>query len=252
LVVLGLSLPLSEVSAVTVGFLGLKRRFFPGLFVSSGPFLDSVLVEVKGADIRRSAASAGRRTWRPALQFLGAVFELLERHEATVLGRIWIKDPSKPMRPRAVYTSSIQALCTVFQAQLEEEGDVGFVIADSRRKGQNARVAHSIFTQKYKREGDPWSRIVEMPTFGHSENHVGLQLADLLASAVVFPLAVESYCKPHVRSVHTQRDYSRLKSRFGLRLKRLQFRYQDRNGRWRGGLTVSDPLRRRPSSRLFC
>ena len=155
------------------------------------------------------------------------------------------------MKPRAVYTSSIQAICTTFQEQLRVDGEEGFVIADSRRKGQNAIVAHSIFTQKYSANGDPLVRILEMPTFGHSENHVGLQLADLLASAVVFPLAIESYSKGYVHNVHTSRNYSRLKNRFGTPLREMQFRYRREDGRWTGGLTVSDPIALRSGGHLF-
>jgi hypothetical protein len=32
-----------------------------------------------------------------------------------------------------------------------------------------------------------------MPTFGHSENHAGLQLADLVCSALLFPMAMDAY-----------------------------------------------------------
>ncbi len=192
-VVLGLSLPQGALASVTIEFLRLKHRFFPALY--TGNFLDLVLREVKGADLRRDAAKLGRRKWHPVLQFLGEVFQLLDKNGARVFGRVWVKAPGATMKPRAIYTSSIQAICTTFQEQLGVVEDQGFVIADSRRKGQNASVAHSVFTQKHSVNGEPLDRILEMPTFGHSENHVGIQLADLLASAVVFPLAVESYSK---------------------------------------------------------
>lgn len=249
LVVVGLSLPQQGIAPLTIEFLRLKRRFFPALH--TGDFLDLVLPEVKGADIRRDAAAPSRRKRRPALQFLGEVFRLLQANDAAVIGRVWIKAPGAPIGPRAIYTSSIQAICTTFQEQLRVGGEQGFVIADSRRKGQNANVAHSIFTQKHSANGDPLDRILEMPTFGHSENHVGLQLADLLSSAVVFPLAIESYSKGHVYNVHTRRDYSRLKNRFRIPLRNMQFRYQRQDGRWTGGLTVSDPIAQRSGGDLF-
>ncbi len=249
LAVLGVSLPQERLSDVTLEFLKQKQRFFPGR--TSGDFLDLVLPEIKGADLRRDAARPSRRKWRPALQFLGEVFRLLVAHQAVVFGRVWIKAPGAAFKSRAVYTSSVQAICTTFQTQLEAVEERGLVIADSRSKGQNANVAHSVFTQKYRTSGDPFARIVEMPTFGHSDNHVGLQIADLLASAIVFPLAVESYSKGHVAGVHTARDYSRIKRRFGRPLQSLQYRYQRDDGRWAGGLTVSDPLAQRSGRHLF-
>lgn len=35
-----------------------------------------------------------------------------------------------------------------------------------------------------------------MPLFAHSDNHVGLQVADLLASTLVFPMAAAAYGAP--------------------------------------------------------
>ena len=249
LAVVALSIPQQVVSLFTADFLHLKRRFFPALH--TGDFLDLVLPEVKGADVRRDAARPGRRQWRPALQFLGEVFRLLNNHHAALFGRVWVKEPGAVIDPTAIYTYSIQAICETFQAQLDSVGEQGLVVADSRRKGQNANVSHSIFTQKFRSSGDPFDRILEMPTFGHSDNHVGLQVADLLASAVVFPLAVESYSKGHVTNVHTARNYSRLKVRFGVPLRHLQLRYQRPDGRWAGGLTVSDPIGHRSGGVLF-
>jgi len=249
LAVVGLSVPQPRLVTLTADFLHLKKRFFPAL--NTGNFLDLVLPEIKGSDVRRDAARSGRRQWRPALQFLGEVFRLLDTHDAAVFGRVWVKEPGATINPTAIYTYSIQSICRTFQSQLDSLDEHGFVVADSRRKGQNADVSHSIFTQKFRSSGDPFSRVIEMPTFGHSDNHVGLQVADLIASAVVFPLAIETYCKGHVTNVHTARDYSRLKRRFGGPLQNLQFRYQRNDGSWAGGLMVSDPIGKRSGGWLF-
>ena len=80
LAVAGLSVPQQGVGSLTTDFLHLKKRFFPALH--TGDFLDLVLPEVKGSDIRRDAARQGRRQWRPALQFLGEVFRLFDNHDA--------------------------------------------------------------------------------------------------------------------------------------------------------------------------
>ena len=73
-----------------------------------------------------------------------------------------------------MYTSSIQALCTYFEHYLAERDSSGLRIADSRSKSKNPRVSHSIFTQKFSTVPN-YERLVELPTFGHSDNHVGLR-----------------------------------------------------------------------------
>ena len=60
----------------------------------------------------------------------------------------------------------MQSLFQYFQDFLTSVNERGFVVADSRSKAKNVNVAHSIFTQKHQKAGDPYNRIVEMPTFG--------------------------------------------------------------------------------------
>ena len=176
---------------------------------------------------------------------------LLEDYEAKVFGRIWIKEVGGQCDRVAVFGSSMQALCSYFQRYLVERDDVGLVIADSRTPPDNTAVSMSIFTQKFKVEGDQYERILEMPTFGHSENHVGLQIADLLGSALVFPMATAAYCLGHVHNVHVDANFARLIERYGSRLDALQFRYHDAAGKRRGGLTVNDRIGKRNSRHLF-
>jgi hypothetical protein len=214
--------------------------------------LDWVLAEIKGADVRRAARASGRRRRRHAIGFLDQFLSILEHHDLKIVGRVWVKEIGPPIDGRAIYTSSIQAICTSFQAFLAQRNDLGLIIADSRTKPQNATVAHSIFTQKFKGTGDDHARVIEMPTFGHSENHVGIQIADLLASAILFPMATYSYCTGYVTNMHVQPGFREIRDRFGLRVMRLQYRFHDANaGRWRGGITVADGLAHRSGSLLF-
>ena len=248
-VVAGIVFPQGELARLTPEFLHLKSRFFPAL-ARGRAFLDCVLAEVKGSDIRRDACSSSRRVRRHALGFLDKYVELLEQAGVRILGRAWVKGIGRPFDGRAVYTSSIQSLCQGFQMFLEGQDDRGFVICDSRTSYQNANVSHSIFTQKYQAAGDRYSRVLEMPTFGQSENHVGIQLADLLCSALLFPLAVYGYCQGHVNNIHVRTEYGHLKSLFGVRLLNLQYRYQD-STRVRGGITVSDEIGHRSGVLMF-
>lgn len=249
--IVGVFVDQRELHALTMDLIRLKRTFFPGLLPASAPLLEWILAEVKGSEVRKNAASASRRESTHAIGLLDKILDLVERRGGRVVGRVWIKGVGSPIDGTALYTSSIQAICNDFQHHLCEVDDGGVVIADSRTKGQNAKVAHSIFTQKYQVGGDYYDRILEMPTFGHSDNHSGLQVADLLCSALIFAMAVDGYCAGLVNSVHVRPGYSVLRPRFGPRLMRLQHRYQDSSNRWRGGLTVSDGLLQRPGVHLF-
>lgn len=85
--------------------------------------------------------------------------------------------------------------------------------------------------------------------FAHSDNHVGLQIADLIASTLVFPMAADTYGAPE-GSVHASGRYAALRADHGAELRDLQYRYRDETGRWRGGIVVSDPAGR-PGTLLF-
>lgn len=111
-------------------------------------------------------------------------------------------------------------------------------------------VAHSVFTQKWRTGGDPYPPLMEVPLFAHSNNHVGLQLADLIASTLVFPMAAHGYGAP-ASSVHNSSRYRAVHTDYGHRLRNMQYRYRDETGRWRGGMVVSDPTGKRSGSLLF-
>jgi hypothetical protein len=69
-----------------------------------------------------------------------------------------------------------------------------------------------------------------------------LQLADALASGLLFPMAVHSYCHPNIRSHLIRLLYSALNQRFGVPLGALQYLYPhpNRPGQSLGGITVAD------------
>jgi hypothetical protein len=248
----GVDVRAADVSPLTRDFLYLKRRFFPGICPPEAVYLSSILPEIKGADIRRQAVSSSRRQSRQALGFLDAVVKLLEKYEARLHGRIWIKGIGLPFNGRSVYTFSLQYICQWFDHCLGADDTTGVVICDSRNKALNSIASHSVFTQKFRAHGDRYPCLHEMPTFGHSENHAGVQIADLVCSALLFPMAVASYCAGILHSVHVK-DYSVLAERYARRLDALQVRCADpaRGDRVSGGITVDDKLTRRPRSKMF-
>lgn len=251
LVIAGLFVDGGRLANLTHEYLDLKHRFFPNLNYPSTLRLDRVLPEIKGAELRKHATRGNARQKLHAVGFVDRIMGLLRRHEARVVARVWVKALGSPFEGTAVYTSSIQGLCTYFEHYLTECDDMGLCIADSRSKSKNLRVSHSIFTQKFSAVPN-YGRLVELPTFGHSDNHVGLQICDIVCSALLYPIACCAYCTGHVNNVHVQPRASLLRRRYGRQLKELQHRYYDAGARrYVGGITVADYLDQRSGALMF-
>lgn len=247
----GLMVPQSHVANLTREWVNLKRRFFPGLCSSGSKHLDWHRAEVKGSEIRKLfRTQSSRSERRHALGFLDKTLGLIESHSCKYSARVWVKEPGIAFKGSACYAFSVQALCADFQKKLEFENTSGLVIADSRMPGPNSLVSHSVFTQKYRAAGDPYARILEAPLFGHSDNHAGLQLADMIASALLFPICSHFFLNGKIQNSHIGADYPTLGRRYIEQIKRLQFRYGSANG-LSGGLVVSDPVGKSSASRLF-
>lgn len=250
LVISGLIIDYQNLQRLTLEFLTLKTNYFPGV-ARRRLHLDRILSEIKGSELRKKAASNSRRERTHAIGVLDKAVGLLGHHDVRLIGRAWIKGIGTPFNNRAVYTSSIQSLFASFQEYLETQDDLGVFIVDSRTARDNTRVSHSIFTQKFRVSGDKYDRIIDLPTFAHSNNHAGLQLSDWVCSGILTPMTIETYCSGHVNNLHVRPRYADLKSRFRSRIGSLQFRYQEANGRWRGGIVVADSIAHRSGRLLF-
>ncbi len=252
LIVGGLYVDVASLANLTRDFLNLKFRFFPRLSYPSSMPLDRILPEVKGAELRKNATRGDPKQRRHAIGFLDRIFGLLRHYEVRLVARIWVKGIGAKFDSTSVYTSSIQGICTYFEHHLTETNDTGLCIADSRNKFKNVRVSHSIFTQKFSLAVQRYERLTELPTFGHSENHAGLQLCDIVCSALLFPIACFAYCTGHVNNVHVQSRAGTLRDRYGQQLKALQYRYENLDtGRYDGGLVVSDAIGKENGSLMF-
>jgi hypothetical protein len=240
-----------RLAALVPEFLQIKRNYFPGLIPPASHFLAAVLPEIKGADVRRDIATGTRNNARHAKRFLSEIVDLCLRTDAKLISKVYVKGIGQQNRPTSVYTAACQALFRSFDHYLSTVDDFGICIADSRTKGLNVPVAHSIFTQMFSTKQVHFPRIMELPTFGHSENHVGVQICDLLASALIVPAAVHTYCTGHITNVHVQPGYSKIRALFTTKLQQLLYRYQDAQQIWHGGITVSDAILQRPSSQMF-
>ena len=183
--------------------------------------------------------------------FLRETLALLESEQARLSGRVWVKGIGLPVNGRSIYTFSLQYICKCLNAQLDADDDSGLLVCDSRNKAPNSLASFSVFTQKFKATGDRIPRVFEMPVFGHSENHAGVQIADVICFALLFPLAVHTYCRGTISNIHV-RDYPYLRDRFTDRLDALQFRYSEGHpAKLTGGIIVDDKIGHRPRSQMF-
>lgn len=245
----GLIIRATDLAHLTSDFLHLKQQFFPS--TKTRFYLDSVLKEVKGSELRANIRSGSRKRHRHSIRFLDEVVQLTETYDIRLIGRVWIKDTTEALKPRATYTFAIQDIGRHFNHYMAQSNESGIILCDGRHHYQDAQVAHSIFTIKHKATGDTLEHLAEASVFGRSENHVGLQLADIVASSLIYPMAARAYCAGHVQGVHVHPSFDVLRTRYGPRLRARQHLYRDTTGRMRGGIVVSDKLQRSSPKLLF-
>lgn len=251
MLIVGVVLDHRVLQPLTRDFLAVKSRYYPtACYNGPGHNLDRVRTEIKGSKVRESLRSDARRKRSHGFGYVDRTVELLERYDARIIGRLWVKEPSTGLNPQSSYTFAIQDIARHFNALLLSANDMGLMVCDGRRYTQDAEVSHSVFTQKHQVSGDSLPALVETPVFGRSESHPGIQLADAVASALLFPMATRTYCATTCTSSHAHPRFDEVKKRYASRLKALRFTYTV-EGKPKGGIVVSDKVGQLPSGRLF-
>ena len=253
-IVVGLVVEHNRLIPLTHDFLRLKKTFFPNYFSATHLTLDGILVEIKGNDLRKDLRGSNRRRWQQTIGYIDACMELLNQNRVALIARALIKNPGSQYKDAAFYGNSIMHICTHFNIFLEFNQEFGVVIADSRKTPQNQRTTHTIFTQRHQSRGNSYPRILEMPSYGHSNNFAMIQLSDLVCSAVIFPMLSDAFGNYLHTSgnVHISPQYTIVRNRYKVAIKNMQFMYQDANNFWRGGLLVTDKTQaNRKTSAVF-
>lgn len=241
LAICGLIISAEYIKDFTKDFITCKRTFFPGKFNAIKHDLDALQIEIKGSDIRTEIRKNQQtsKIVQHHFKFLDAIFALLKKYEIKIVARIWVKGFGVPLKDKSVYTLTTQELCRRFQEHLTQLGCVGSIIADFRDPHRNSYVSHSIFTKKYKQNGDAYPSIFELPSFGISNNHACLQVADILCSTIISPMAGLKFCSK-ISNAHTHANYKWIATRYSRRLKALQFNFKVKDKiHW--GITASNP-----------
>jgi hypothetical protein len=224
-VMAGIIVEASKLPRLTSDFIEIKRKYYPNKFLKIKHDLEALLLEIKGSDIRTDIRDKRNKLDKKVqhhFHFLDAIFSLLKSNEMKIISRIWVKGFKRPLLDESVYTITTQQFGVRFQKFLEAKGSEGVIVADFREPKQNSYVAHSVFTQKYKKTGDAYPSIVEIPTFGISNNHAVLQICDLICSAVISPIASVRFCNGVIQNPHTSANYQWIQERYSKRLRALQ------------------------------
>jgi hypothetical protein len=234
--VAGLIVPHGQLKPIVWDFLQMKKRYIPSL--QTLPLSEVIKTELKGSDIRADIRSGARRRHRRAMTILGDTLKLLEMHSCRVVARVIVKNVNVSIGDRTAYGSCVTWISDTFHNYLETNNrQDGLVVLDSRTKVKNTPNTDVITTQKFRKGGDPFPKLAEVPVFGHSDSHVAIQLADLLASGLLFPMACCTYCNALSWNNHAHAAYLDIKTEFGERVKKLQHRYFDQSrSTWRGGI----------------
>lgn len=250
-VLAALIVPSSRLKNLTWDYLQLKKQFEPRLL--QGQLSDVVRHEIKGATLRKDLRRTGRRNTRRALGIIDKTLKLLEDHSCRIAGKVVVKKQGETLADTTVYAKAVQELAATFESSLVSASASGVMVLDSRTKTKNEGNVHSITTRRFRQGGDPYPHLLEAPLFGHSDTHVPLQIADLLASALIFPLACQVYASEHTWCTHLRNaeNFAVLRTMFGARMQALEARYDSPDGRRVGGFHVEDRAGQRPTHLLF-
>ena len=238
-IVIGLFIDRSRLHGVVHDFIRIKTKFFPAVCNAASHFLDRINIEIKGATIRKGIRRSHSHNRRIHLiSFLDACLNLLQHNNVHLLGKVLIKNAFMSNSDAGFYGRSIMHICEHFDHFLQGEDDIGIIIADSRKVAQNKRVSHTVFTQQHQVGGSSYPHIIEIPTYGHSDNFAMLQLADIMCSAIIFPMIIDTF-NAHITAgsnVHLSPNFSIIRARYKNRIMRSQYMYQNSQGQYIGGL----------------
>jgi hypothetical protein len=204
----GVTFGAGALESVTRDFVKLKSDLDPDSNLQHGhDYLKAMLPELKGSNLRKIVRKHGDADESVlAMHALGETLTILERYDAAIVGFVHDKYVAETAAGENAYNRSVKHVCTAFNNRLDQDDDLGLVIADNRDDKRNRELSHEIYVQKF-RGVDRLPRIVEAPTFGQSDNHAGLQIADIVCSAFLASRAAGE----HV-----------ITERFGVRVKALQ------------------------------
>ena len=189
--------------------------------------------------------------WIQFSRKLDGTIKLLERHDAKVLGRIGSSlsaaRSTSAASTEAAFSSSAAPSIPVSQ---RTRGEWWSWTARPTTITTNWPIPFSRSVSRGSPSTSGWSAC---RCSGHSDNHAGLQIADLLASAILAPIACSVYAGAYETwNVHRASCHLDIRERFGPRLNALTFpTTHPQTGLSCSSLLVHDPVGKRRSSLMY-
>ncbi|MHB1057990.1 MAG: DUF3800 domain-containing protein [Rhodanobacter sp.] len=216
----------AQVRQMTDDFTQLKRKYFPGSFANIRHQLDAMTIELKGIDIKKALrGDNGPQQQKIHQRFVDDLLKLVKSFDGKIVSKIWVKGVGKKFKGHDVYSMSTQDIAMLFEDHLFRRTHKGIIVSDFRSPGNNRIISHSIFTQMYRRKltGNAYPSLLEAPLFGVSNNHAGLQITDILTSALLCPMATVTYCSGYVTNIHVAQNDREILKRYKRRVSALQY-----------------------------
>jgi hypothetical protein len=189
LVIAGMALDTGAIVRATRDFARISQRYHHGQSRPDQICADLTSELIKGVDVRRAFRADPAAAQLKEAPLLDSVLSLLKTHRARLFGVVIVKVPGEEFDGRAVYGRALCDVAQAFHRTLEREQTHGTVIADFREVTLNGRVGAELLEAKLGVAGDQLPWLLHVPTFGNSEMHAPLQMADLLCSALLWPMA---------------------------------------------------------------
>jgi len=140
------------------------------------------------------------------------VLGLLENYACHICGRVLVKKPGELYSATSTYPSAVADLATTLDCQACASQKQALMILDAQTKVKNEVNVHTITTRRFRHGGNAFPSFVESPVFGHSDTHVLLQLADIVASALIYPLACVAYLPTIPGDAHRDPSYLNIRT----------------------------------------
>jgi uncharacterized protein DUF3800 len=169
------------------------------------------LYEVKGSDLIKPSNRDSRRRHT----FVRRVLTLCSENQMAGFMVAFKKNATRPTSRVSMYNMALQYLSERFSCFLEEthagltpgfeaQPAQGIIVADSRMRNLDLNVATSHLSFIFGHPvGQQCLRLIEAPTFTHSELSVGIQLTDIFAACLYARLY-----RRHCRTIAGAVDYS--------------------------------------------
>lgn len=191
LIVAAMALPSAEVGAFTHRLNMLKGAYLRANGSLAGTAAPLAL-EIKGsalrAQLRRSPGGV-----LAAHRLLDGLLSLLKASDARIFAAIAPKPAGGEFDGVATYAFAMHRLACEFHQWLDHQDADGVMVADFREPQLNAAMARPVGASKFGEVRDALPRLLDVPLFGHSESHAGLQAVDWLVSALIFAAVSERH-----------------------------------------------------------